>query len=122
MNEQPKRDKRTIEELAAARSDMTGAIGRHIEWLVDAYATAEKPLSVAEASEQARAPLPSINTATDDPQQVFWHTLGNLIEHEPERGAALWQSVKAAARHELHTGTRTARLTAATAVQSARPA
>ena len=108
MSNHAKRDAATLAELAAARSDMTSAIARHIEYLFDAYATAEQPLSVAEASDRARSPSP-IPATERDPDQVSWHTLGTLLEHEPEQGAALWQSLKQAARVELHTGTRAAK-------------
>jgi hypothetical protein len=101
-----KRDAATIAELAAAKADMTATVARHIEYLLDAYAESENPLSVAEAANRARAP---VNYGVDDPQQVSWHMLANLIEHEPERGAAVWESIKAAARQELQTGTRAAR-------------
>jgi hypothetical protein len=103
-----KRDAATVTELAAARADMTGAIARHIEYLVDAYAMADQPLSVTEASTRARAPLSQAMTQ-QEPENVTWHTLGNLMEHDRDNGLALWESIKAAARQELQTGTRAAK-------------
>jgi hypothetical protein len=103
----PHRDKQMIEELAAARSDMTGAIARNIEWLVDNWST-DKPLSVAEASERARSIYP-ITDEGRDPDQVSWHELGNMMEHAPERGAALWRSICEEAAREMATGTRAAK-------------
>jgi hypothetical protein len=101
-------DQRTAKELAAARVDMTSAIAEHIEWLLDAYAGTSSPMSVAAASENARS-LPPMPPEDKDPHQIDWHTLGNLVEYEPTRAAALWRSMKDGARTELDTGTRAAR-------------
>jgi hypothetical protein len=107
MSKPPNRDAQTIRDLAAARSDMTGAIARHIEWLVETWSP-EQPLTVAEASERARA-LSPITDEGREPGQVSWHELGNLTEHTPEQGAALWQSICDEAVRELQTGTRAAK-------------
>ena len=113
----PKRGAATIAELAAARSDMTGAIARHIEYLFDAYSTSERPLSVQEASEQARTPLPAA-LREREPDQVNWNELGNLLEHDPIKGAALWESIKQAARLELQSGTRASKAIERSSVNS----
>ena len=101
------RDAQTIRDLAAARADMTGAIARHIEWLVDTWSP-EQPLSVAEAAERARS-LSPITGEGREPEQVSWHELGNLTEHKPEQGAALWRSICDEAAREMQTGTRVAK-------------
>jgi len=97
-----------LEELAAAKRDLTATIGRQIDWLVEAYATAETPLSVAEASERARSPL-VLDPLEQGPEHVAWHHLANLTEHDPERSRDVWNAVKDEARQELWTGSRSAR-------------
>lgn len=114
----PKR--RELEQLKASKADMVAAIGNHIEWLLameadgmlrDAEEREREPFGIAEASERARQPIvhdPGVDHRTGklDPQQVSWHDLGSLMEHEPERGRDLWFDIKSAARHELATGVR----------------
>ena len=97
-----------LEELAAAKRDLYGAIGGQIEWLVAAYATAEQPLSPAEAAERARSPILH-DPLEQGPEHVSWHALANLTEHEPDRARDVWGAVKSAARTELRTGHRAAR-------------
>lgn len=102
------RKRRAIQELAAAKADMTGAISRQTECLVQAYADAEQPLTASEAGERARSLTP-FDPLEQGPEALDWQTLGNLMKHEPERARAVWLAVKDAAREELRTGLRTAR-------------
>jgi len=101
-------DRATLEELAAAKSDLTATIGRHMDYLLAAHAAGEQPISVAEASERARAPV-VFDPLERGPEHVSWHSLANLAEHDPERARDVWAAVKGAARDELSSGTRSAR-------------
>ncbi len=46
--------------------------------------------------------------ADQEADQVTWFDLAGLIEHDPERGQAAWQTLKDEARQELATGFRAA--------------
>jgi hypothetical protein len=106
--DQVTRRQATVTELAVAKRDMVEAISRNIADLVAAYEGSSEPLSVAEASTRLRQPAPPQSGPTE-PDQVSWHELGNLIEHEPARAVTVYEEIKAAARAELQTGTRVAR-------------
>jgi hypothetical protein len=114
------RKRRELEQLKASKSEMAAAIGAHIDWLLEMEAggmlrSAEdmerEPFGIAEASARAREPRtyePGVDRRTGkfEPEQVSWFELGNLMEHEPEKGRDLWQAIKAAARQEFGTGVR----------------
>ncbi|CAN5692662.1 hypothetical protein BH23CHL5_BH23CHL5_28320 [soil metagenome] len=116
------RKRRDLEQLKASKAELTGAIARHIDWLLEMEAAgqlrfpddmAKEPFGIAEASDRARKPLsyePGIDPVSGrfSPGQVDWSELGNLIEHDPEKGRDVWLAIKAAARHELATGVRAA--------------
>jgi len=104
----PERDRATLEELAAAKHDLTERIGEQIDYLLAAYARSDQPISVAEASERARSPV-VFDPLEQGPEHVSWHSMANLAEHEPERARDVWGAVKDAARMELRTGLRAAR-------------
>ena len=104
----PQRDRETLEQLAASQADLVAAVTRHVEWLVDAHRDTEEPLTPAEADRRARAPRPD-PPFPFEADQVSWHELSNLMEHEPTRAQDAWNRVKAAAREELQTGLRGAR-------------
>ena len=51
------------------------------------------------------------NRVQDAPaDQISWSALGCLMENDPERGQAIWDGIKAEARHELDSGHRAARV------------
>ena len=102
------RERATLEELAAAKGDLTATIGRQIDWLLAVNRNADQPLSVAEAAERARSPIVH-DPLAQGPEQVSWHALAALAEHEPERARDVFSTVKGAAREELRTGRRAAR-------------
>ena len=102
------RTRATLEELAAAKSDLTATIGRQIDFLLAAYAQSDQPISVAEAAERSLSPVP-FDPLEQGPEHVSWHSLANLAEHDPERARDVWAAVKGAARDELRSGTRAAR-------------
>ena len=102
------RDRVTLEELAAAKRDLTATIGRQIDWLLAVNRNADQPISVTEAAGRMRSPLVH-DPIAQGPEQVSWHELGALAEHEPERARDAWGAVKDAAREELRTGLRAAR-------------
>lgn len=104
----PERDRATIEELAAAKRDLSERIGRQIDYLLRAYADSDQPITPTEASERARAPV-TWDPLEQGAEHVSWHSLANLTEHEPERARDVWGAVKSAARLELRTGLRAAR-------------
>lgn len=115
--------RRDLEELAACKNDIAGAIGDRICWLLEMEAAgqlrnaetmANEPFGLAEANARARAPLnyePGKDRRTGKlaPDQVSWNELGNLIEHEPAQARDLWLAVKGAARDELASGVRAAK-------------
>ena len=107
------RKRATTLELAAAKADMTAAMTRALEEIVRHDEAAGQPMTPEKVREWAgrlRAPVPDgCDPLEFGPEQLSWHTLSNLLEHEPERGQAVWQTVKDAARIELRTGTRAAR-------------
>ena len=80
----PERDRATIEELAAAKHDLTDRIGEQIDYLLAAYGGSAQPISVAVAAERSRSPVP-FDPLEQGPEHVSWHSLANLAEHEPER-------------------------------------
>ncbi len=96
-------DERAIGELAASRRELVASV----TGLIDAYVRYwdEAP---AAASERARQPLP-FDPAAQGTEQVGWSELANLLEHNAERGQALWQWLKDEARKELTAGIRTSR-------------
>ncbi len=113
------RKRRDLEQLKASKADMAEAIGRQIDWLLEMEAAdalrspenAQEPFGSVEASARAREPRtydPGQDTATGafSPGEVSWQELGNLIEHEPEKGWAIWHAIKETARHELASGIR----------------
>ena len=102
------RERATVEELAAAKRDLTDRIGRQIDFLLSAYAQSGTPLTPSEASDRARAPI-AHDPLEQGAEHVSWHSIANLAEHEPERARDVWGAVKDAARLELRTGLRAAR-------------
>lgn len=93
--------RRDLEKLKASKADMAVAIGRQIDWLLEMEAdgmlrspeNAKEPFGIAEASARARQPAlhdPGVDHSSGkfEPEQISWHDLGNLIEHEPEKGWA----------------------------------
>lgn len=104
----PERERATLEELAAAKRDMTDRIGRQIDFLLAAYGNSDTPLTPTEASDRARAPV-TWDPLDQGAEHVSWHSLASMTEHEPERARDVWGAVKDTARRELWTGTRAAR-------------
>ena len=66
--------------------------------------------SLDEADRDARALLAhrAEQVLEAPPEQVSWLGLGQLMEHDPEQGEAVWEGIKAAARDELDSGHRAA--------------
>jgi hypothetical protein len=97
------RDEQAVDELAASRREMVAAVTRQIAYYVELMEMAPE-----EASARARACL-SEEPDARGADQVSWHDLANLIEHDAERGQAAWQRLKDEAAQELAMGVRTAR-------------
>jgi len=97
------RAERTVQELAASRRELVGAVTRQV-----AFSVEQMGMTPADAAARARARLASDpdDRAAD---QVSWYELANLIEHDSERGEAAWQRGKDEAGQELATGFRAAR-------------
>ncbi len=96
-------DDRALAELAASQRELVATIARQIDYYVAGYG-----LSANEAAAKARDL--GLNVPEDrPPDQVSWFDLSNLLEADPERGQALWGSVKAAAEEELVRGIRSTR-------------
>ncbi len=90
-------------ELAASQRELVATITRQIDYYVAGYG-----LAPTEAA--AKALDLGLNVPEDrPPDQISWFDLTTLLEADPERGRALWGSVKAAAQEELATGIRSAR-------------
>jgi hypothetical protein len=65
----------------------------------EALAKADSPFCPQHADNLLRGPA----------DQVTWHGLSHLAEHQPELAEQCWERVKQAARDELHTGHRAAK-------------
>ena len=96
-------DERAIGELAASRRELVASV----TGLIDSYVRHWQETPAA-ASERARQPLP-FDPAAQGTDQVGWSALANLLEHDAERGQALWQWLKEEAHKELTAGIRTSR-------------
>ena len=96
-------NERAVRELAASRRELAASV----TGLIDCYVQHQDE-TPATASERARRPLP-FDPATRDADQVSWGDLANLLEHDAERGEALWRRLKDEAWQELVTGVRAAR-------------
>ena len=94
---------RALAELAASRRELVATIARQIDFYVAGYG-----LSPTEAAAKARG---LVLHAPEDrpPDEMSWYDLSTLLEVDPERGQALWGSVKAVAEEELARGIRSAR-------------
>ncbi len=68
-------------------------------------------ITQAEADIKAREGDPSWTErlVEDPPDQLSWWSLARLIEHDPTKGIAVWERVKAQARDELASGHRAGR-------------
>lgn len=99
----PTPEARAIQELAAARREMVAAVTRQIRFSIE-----QLQLSPQEAAARVREWLAHA-PADQEADQVTWFDLAGLIEHDPERGQAAWQTLKDEARQELATGFRAAR-------------
>lgn len=66
-------------------------------------------IETAEAIEKARTPRERALelAATDPPDQLSWHTLSSVMEHDPGAALAAWGRIKDAAGKELRSGHRT---------------
>ena len=103
------RKRAALEEIAAMRSDFAATVARQAEWLLDHWREEDgRELTPGEAFDRATAPYP-FDLLEREPEQISWHELSNAMERDPEKGAAAWQQVKAAARMELQTGLRALR-------------
>jgi len=104
----PDRTRTERQQLAAMRSDFSATIARHAAWLLDNWTEDGVSLTPAEAFRRATTPSP-FDVLEQEPEEVSFHELANLMTSEPERGARAWERIKAEARQELQTGFRTAR-------------
>ena len=96
-------DDRAGADLAASQRDLVATIARQIDYYVAGYG-----LAPTEAAAKARTL--GLNVPEDrPPDQVSWCDLTTLLGADPERGSALWGSVRAAAQEELAKGIRSAR-------------
>ena len=96
-------DERALAELAASQRELVATIARQIDYYVTGYG-----FSPTEAA--ARARDLGLNVPEDrPPDQISWFDISTLLEADPERGQAIWDSVKAAAAEELSRGIRSAR-------------
>ncbi len=96
-------DDRALAELAASQRELVTTIARQIDYYVAGYG-----LSPTEAAAKARDL--GLNVPEDrPPDQVSWFDLSTLMEADPERGQAVWGTVKAAAQEELVRGIRSTR-------------
>ncbi len=97
------RQREAFTELSAARRDLAAAVSRQIDFYVEHY-----KLSPHEAATKARQALP-FDPASRPADQVGWWELSTTFDADPDKGQALWSSIKGEAREELATGFRAAR-------------
>ena len=97
------RQERAIQELAASRRELVGAVTRQV-----AFSVEQMGMTPADAGARARERLAS-DPDGRDAGQVAWFELANLVEHDTERGEAAWQRLKDEAALELATGFRASR-------------
>ncbi len=94
-------------------ADETGSLARELGRAYGELVADYKRLwriETAEAIEKARTPRERAleMAATDPPEQLSWHTLSTVMEHDPGAARAAWERVKDAARRELRSGHRAA--------------
>jgi len=97
------REERAVQELAASRRELVGAVTRQV-----AFSVEQMGMTPADAAARARERLASDPDAREA-GHVTWFELANLIEHDPARGEAAWQRLKDEAALELATGFRASR-------------
>jgi hypothetical protein len=90
-------------DLAASRSDLSGALTRQVDFLVKQL---NKTPDEAAAFVRSRD---GIRPEDQESEQITWFELANLMESEPERGELLWRRIKADAMRELRHGMRSSR-------------
>src|SRR5262249_12896077 len=95
-------------ELGSLARELARAYLERVTWLRE-----EMQLSVGEADAKARAvgdPTWARRALDQPPEQVSWNALNALLEHSPEEAYGAWERIKAAARDELASGHRAARV------------
>jgi hypothetical protein len=97
----------------AAPADELGSLARELARAYDELIASYRRswgIDAAEAIEKAHTPRDrALEMAqTDPPDQLSWHTLSMVMEHDPGAGLAAWERIKDAARRELRSGHRTA--------------
>jgi hypothetical protein len=99
-------------EAGPLASDLAHAYGRMVAFYRD-----QLEMSGPEADRRVRGADDTPAEAVADlqrirdrpPDQVAWYDLNRLAERDPDTLAELWRDLRATARHELHSGHRTAR-------------
>jgi hypothetical protein len=105
-----------MEKVADVPAAEFGSLGREmargylelVAWYRD-----EMQLAVEDADAKARSLHDrewAHRAVTQPPDQVSWGGLSALMEHHPEEGWAAWERIKTAARDELASGHRVARV------------
>lgn len=98
--------------FAPEPADETGSLARELGRAYGELVADYKRLwriETAEAIETARTPRERAleMAATDPPEQLSWHTLSTVMEHDPGAALAAWGRIKDEAGKELRSGHRT---------------